>query len=222
MLAIRPGERAAIRTHAILLTSVIAVSLSLAGCGGTRTVPIRISYKPSALADLAPLGRAVAVAPLRDKRSRAGGVVGTRAHFVGSVDHFSLEKPGVAASVTEVLRGYFRERKARVEAAPRWDGRPESLREFRAELVVTGEVEDLWLESTDRAAWGETEGRVHLTLFVGGVRTGKVVRRTIRFQPEEMDLLFKEERELEEFLGGSLSEALDRILPGMIREALRP
>ncbi len=196
----------------------LALAFLITGCGAgiVNKVPISLQYVPSKKAQMKVPGGlgAVAIGRFVDGRSnRPAAAAGERVHFNRDIDRFQ-PKRGVAGSVANIVRGYFARRKVRILPAD-WNGELQKLRSQPGDIVVSGRVTELWFSSIDSATMGSASSVFRLVLKVGSPKSGNLITKTIQIKPEAQRNIFWESKEVQKWLSQTISEALDRILPGI-------
>jgi hypothetical protein len=197
---------------------VLVSAFFLSGCGAgvVKPVPVSLNYLPSKKAELKvphKLG-SVALGQFVDSRAgRPSAALGERIHFTKEVDRFQ-PKGGVTGSLSNIVRGYYAKRKVRIISS-KWDGKLSSVRNQNGDIVLSGRIEELWFASTDHATMGSASSVFRLIMKVGSPKSGKVITKTIQIKPESKRNIFWESKEVEKWLSQTISEALDRIMPGI-------
>ncbi len=196
----------------------LALVFLITGCGAgiVNKVPISLQYVPSKMAQMKVPGGlgAVAIGKFVDGRSnRPAAAAGERVHFNRDIDRFQ-PKRGVAGSVANIVRGYFAKRKVQILSAD-WNGELQLLRSQPGDIVVSGRVTELWFSSIDSATMGSASSVFRLVLKVGSPKSGNLITKTIQIKPEAKRNIFWESKEVQKWLSQTISEALDRILPGI-------
>lgn len=191
----------------------IALFFFLSGCGASRTYWMDIQYLSGPLSENVEGNQVVAVnafKDIREDRVRLGAWTRPR----DRVDTFMASKP-VDQAVTEAVSGYFLLRGYRVVNYTGWDLSPESLSRIPADLVVGGGI--IHLESDAWTTALRTKVRVHvqLQIHVGRVPEGKVLRQKMEISKEIVGVTSRPEW-IEETLNKELSEAIDRVLQGVL------
>ena len=202
-----------------LLTALISLFI-IGGCGAgaVREVPISLRYLPSKEAKFAPLAglNTVGLGLIEDvRRKRPAGAVGERVRFTAEIDRFHPEK-GVSGAVEKIIRGYFTKRSVRVLKSA-WNGNPDNIWGKKGDLVLSVRVLALWFSGSDSVALARASSTFRIELKVGSPRTGTVIIKTIQIDPSARRNIFWEARDVELWLSRSISEAFDRILPGLGR-----
>ncbi len=197
---------------------LLALAFLITGCGAgiVKKVPISLQYVPSKKAQMKVPGSlgAVAIGVFVDGRSnRPSAAAGERVHFNRDIDRFE-PKGGVAKSVANIVRGYFSKRKVRILPAD-WNGELQLLRSQPGDIVVSGRVTELWFSSIDSATMGSASSVFRLILKVGSPKNGNLITKTIQIKPEAKRNIFWESKEVQKWVSQTISEALDRILPGI-------
>ncbi len=202
-----------------ILTALLSLFI-IGGCGAgaVREVPISLRYLPSQEAKFTPLAglNTVGLGLVEDARvKRPAGAVGERIRFTAEIDRFHPKK-GVAGAIERIVRGYFVKRNVRVLKST-WNGNPDNIWEEKGDMVLSIRVLALWFSGSDSVALARASSTFRIELKAGSPRTGTVITKTIQIDPSARRNIFWESGDVEIWLSRSISEAFDRILPGLGR-----
>lgn len=178
----------------------------LSACGG-RTFLVDLRYVPQTPPALRVEPTTVALAPFFDDRTEKGDV-GVRRRLDGSVDRFTTAPTRVAEGVTKAVERFLRRNGFTVQAIEKWDLKPASLSKVDAEMVVGGQIKQLWSRADSVAGRTIVTTSLEIIFYLGKPREGKVLQQGVEIEREITQVIFSPEK-VEERVNESLSEIIE-------------
>ena len=188
---------------------IILVVLSNLGCATGGTFPIHLKYQPvrefPSLRQK--LGNTLAMAPVKDDRpdtlyiGHSTSLRGISSYFKS--DPFPLEK-AIEESIGSIISRYG----VKTTHIPKWDGKPESLKNMNADSVLMIEIKRFWTEG--RAATFRTNVNIsiYLNIQLGLKKEGRVFSRKVYTGKEMAEARLTPER-VEQTVNQILTEIFD-------------
>lgn len=166
----------------LLISSLSFLILSCAK-GGTYSLYLRYQPMKEFPTLQQKLGSNLGIAPFKDERPDTL-YIGIHTPFQGvssyfKSDPFPLEK-AIEESLTEVLTRHG----VKTVSISNWDMKPESLKNLEVDSILMIEVKRFWTEG--RAAPFRTNSKtsIHLTIYLGVKKEGKVFTRNVEVEKE--------------------------------------
>ncbi|NIO05810.1 MAG: hypothetical protein GTN74_14755 [Proteobacteria bacterium] len=184
----------------------VLVFFFLSACGG-RTFLVDLRYMPQTPFVLRAEPSTVALAPFIDDRTEKGDV-GVRRRLDGSVDRFTTAPTPVAEGVKKAVERFLRRNGFTVQAIEKWDLKPASLSKVDAEMVVGGEIKQLWSRADSVAGRTIVTTSLEIIFYLGKTREGKVLEQGVEIEREITQVIFSPEK-VEESVNESLSEIIE-------------
>ncbi len=163
------------RQSRMFIGMAVLLAVFVAGCAHKGPVLIDFKYQlPSTLE--APKKVTVGVSPFKDDRGKSDSVIGKR--FLELSDQTSdLVVQGTAASkVSAALKNAMLAHAIGVQDAPAWNLTDTSVPAAGTDLVVSGEIKSLWVESTSKLANTVVKADVQLRVVVADTAQKKIIR----------------------------------------------
>ncbi len=195
--------------------AALPVVLGLASCAGPATQTIYLQFRPAAEpASYSHLS--LGVAPFQDTRP-SPRVLGRRIRVDGTPESMTLGSPSPSKDLTYMLVRYLESRGFRVVDLPSWRPAPETLKELPPgiQVAMTGRVDALEVESNSTLWKTSVRYRVKLTGFFGMMDRAEVLTRSVEIAPQRTSLQF-DIREVEEDLNKALTDAMERLVEGVL------
>jgi len=191
-----------------MFTAVAAVFLLL-GCAEKGPILLSVGYLPPAeKAGIATKGT-IGVSLFKDNRGKPASTIGKRTITSGLEDDFVVQGT-VAELVTARFTDALKTRGSEVKNIEAWDLTPEGIRGEGVNVVISGEIKTLWLESVSVPFKTNLKAAVQLRIVAGDPVEKKILRAIEVNSKLEQDVMYSREK-LEGVLSEALSSALDQI-----------
>jgi uncharacterized lipoprotein YajG len=197
------------RTLGSIALSVLIALMFFAGCAEKGPILLTVGYQ--APAGMAGTSSAVVaeVSPFRDVRGVQPSVLGRRIIPSGMQNDLVVQGT-VAQMATKGLKEALVRRGVAVKDVADWDLTAEGIPTDNAGLVLGGEINVLWLESTASTFDTHLKASVQLKVVAGDTVSQKIIRTINVNSKLDEDVLYSRQR-LESTLSEALSSAIDQI-----------
>ncbi len=163
------------RKMVIMLAALLAL-IVLAGCARRGPILVDFRYQPSAgFTPAQPSRVSVAVTPFKDERGKNESVAGKRFTSLNDEVNNLVVQGNVADKVTAALKAALRLRDVPVVETANWD-QTEAGIPATGNLVLSGQIKSLWLESLSAFANTKVSAKVELRVVAADPVTRKIVR----------------------------------------------
>lgn len=156
------------------------LSFFIVGLAMGETYPINIRYQPLKIFPSLQqkIGSVIGIAPFKDDRSDKlyighQTVFRRVSHYLKS-EPYPLEK-AISESVSQAVSRYG----VKPVSVPKWDGRPDSLKNTRADSILMVEIKRFWTEGTIAARRTNVNTSIYLVIHLGVKKEGKVFTRDV-------------------------------------------
>jgi hypothetical protein len=173
------------------------------------TYSLNLRYQP--LKDLsslqAKIGSTLAMAPFKDERPETL-YIGLHTNLEGDVTYFRsnpfpLEKT-IGESLSEVLSRYG----IKIIPIPRWDDKPESLKNMEIDSILMIEIKRFWTEGKASLLGTKVKTAVQLVIHLGVKKEGKIFTRNVEVE-KEMTVPRSTPERVETMMNQMLTEIFD-------------
>jgi len=188
---------------------ILFLSFFILSCARGGTYPVLLRYQ--SVGEFPTLqqkiGSTLGVAPFKDERPDTL-YVGLYAPLAGGVTYlksepFPLEKT-IKESISQVLSGYG----AKVIPISSWDGRPESLKPLEGDSILMTEIKRFWIEGRASLFGTKVKTSVHLVIYLGVKKEGKVFTRNVDVE-KEVTVARLTPEQAEQMINQTLSDIFD-------------
>lgn len=191
----------------------IAVLLAafLSGCAHKGPLLLDFKYQPpkgtTAIASKVTVG----VSPFKDERGKVESVIGKRFMSLSNETNDLVVQGAVSDKVTTALKNALKARDIPVKDIAAWDLTDAGIRADGANLLISGEIKTLWVESTSSLANTTVKADVQLRVLVADTAEKKIIRTVnVNSMMERQNITYSSDF-LEETLAEALSTAIDHI-----------
>jgi hypothetical protein len=215
ILSINSGNRKKSVVPLALLSALISLFV-LSGCAEKGPILLDIDYQQPGGVTPTSKKIVVGVSPLKDGRNVPAAVLGKRKAASG-IENDLVTQGTVADLVLSRLKTALKARGISVQDAAEWNGTAENMPLNGADILLGGEIETLWIESTSVPFKTSLKGSVQLKIVAGDVAEKKIIRTLEVSSKVGQDVLYSREK-LESVLSEALSSALDQIFTDSVLE----
>jgi hypothetical protein len=191
----------------------IAVLLAafLSGCAHKGPLLLDFTYQPpkgtTAMASKVTVG----VSPFKDERGKVESVIGKRFMSLSNETNDLVVQGAVSDKVTTALKNALKARDIPVKDIAAWDLTDTGIRADGANLLISGEIKTLWVESTSSLANTTVKADVQLRVLVADTAEKKIIRTVnVNSMMERQNITYSSAF-VEETLAEALSTAIDQI-----------
>lgn len=204
---------------------LLLAALALSGCASAdRSFLLDLAYRPTAVktkAEGSPT--TIAINRLADSRQVSDKtLIGDGINPAAKKDSFYIHGERVEVVVTDALEDHFKAAGFQVKRIVGWDRDPATADPAWGDVIVGGEVLDLWLSTDSSLVSYNATARTKIKLVMIDARTRQPLTSTIieRSSDRKGSLLKKEDMEelLNDVFSGVVSQVLD---DNSLREKLR-
>ena len=196
-------------------TAAVAAVFLLSGCAHKGPLLLDFTYQPPKEAAPAATKAVVAVSLFKDERGKVESLVGRRFLSLNNEANDLVVQGTVAEKVTAALKKALAARGISVQDGPAWDLSEAGIPSTGANLLISGEIKTLWVESVSTLAKTTAKAKVELRIVAADPEQKKIVRI--------LDLDSKVERQSVvysgSFVGKTLAEALSGALDQIFVDA---
>lgn len=155
---------------AVLLTALFA------GCAHRGPILVDVSYTAPRQASEEVPKVLVGVSPFRDERGKTESVVGQRFNSLNDKVNDLVVQGTVSEKVTTALKNALGARNISVKEDPEWDLTESRIPVNEADLVISGQIKTLWVESVSSLAKTKVTAKVELRVVAADVLQKKIIR----------------------------------------------
>ena len=183
----------------------------LSGCAKKGPILLSVAYEPPEDKVAVAKKITVGVSPLKENRDKKSSVVGV-AKGSGEVVNDLVIQGTAAGLATDSLKDALSARGMTVKDSADWDLTAAGIKAEGVDVVIGGEVQKLWVESTSEAFRTYMKAAVTVKFVVADVTEKKIVQTlTLRSSNSDESMLFSETA-VGDTLSGALSSAIDQLL----------
>ncbi|HEX9020434.1 MAG TPA: YajG family lipoprotein [Nitrospirota bacterium] len=191
------------------LALMFFLALILAGCAEKGPILLDVGYQTPGAKTEKKAKLVVGVSPFKDQRGKKPSLLGKRT--IPSGEENDLVVQGTVAGIaTAGLKRALESRGISVKDAGPWNLSREGMSAKGAAILLGGEIETLWLESTAVGLKTHLKASVQMKVTAGDVAEKKIIRTIDVSSNIEQDILYSREK-LEEMLSEALTTALDQL-----------
>lgn len=191
-----------------VISTLMAIVL-FSGCAEKGPILLNVGYQPAEGKAATAKNVVVGVSPFKDIRGTAASVLGTRTIPSGMQNDFMV-KGTVADLVTVALKNALKAHGLDVKDVPSWDLSAEGMNAEGAELLFSGEIKIMRLDTKATPLKTSLTAFVQIKIVVGDIAGKKIIRTLDVHSKIEQEVLYSRE-ELESALSEALTSALDQI-----------
>lgn len=168
-----------------LRLGIILLSFFILGCGKLGTYPLSIQYQPAKeLFSLKEkIGPTLGIAPFQDLRPETH-YIGTHTSIREVTSYFKSEPFPLEKAISDSLQKVLAGSGVKVVSIPRWDGKPDSLKEIEADSALYIEIRRFWAEGRATLFGTKLRSSIHLVIHLGVKKEGKVFTRSGEMEKE--------------------------------------
>ncbi len=189
----------------------IVLAVFLSACVHQGPLLVDFQYQPPQGAGAGAVKATVGVSPFRDDRGKVASVIGKRS--LESSDQVNdLVVQGIAVDrVTAALKSALKARGIAEKDFPAWDLTEAGLPANGADLLISGEVKKLWVDTRSRFANTTYTAEVQLRISVADLAQKKIIRvLNVDSRMERQNVAFSSDF-VEKALSDALTGAIDQI-----------
>lgn len=194
-----------IRTFFVMAAAAAVISAGiLTGCAQKGPILLDFGYQtPPGAAAGAP-AVVVAIAPFKDDRGKEASVAGRRYAALRDTATELVVQGTVSDKVTSSLKEALRARGVTTQDAAGWDLTIPGIPSTDANLLISGEIKKLWVETVSSLANTTATANVELRIVTADVKQKKIIRTlNLTSMIERRNVTFSAA-----FVESTLSEAL--------------
>ncbi len=187
----------------------------LAGCAGSKTYLLRLSYDPAKTPPFISGGsKPITLALYNFQDVRPDRLyLGRRVHRDGMVDFFKTDGGTVEQVVTKSLIQMLEQAGFKVTAVNRYlDPSQEDFKNIPADVAFGGKIESLWVESKSGLATTDTNARMSIRVNWGLVKERTWVTKTIEGSAQETDRPLYRPKHAEGLINEVFKDGFDKLL----------
>jgi hypothetical protein len=193
-----------------LVLIVMFGTLLLSGCTHPGPLLVDFQYQQPKGAAAGAVKATVGVSPFRDDRGKVASVVGKRS-IKASDEVNDLVVQGVAADrVTAALKSALKARGIAQKEYASWDLTEAGLPANGADILISGEIKKLWVDTTSEFANTTFKAEVQLRVSIADLAQKKVRVVTVNSKMERQNMVFSSDI-VENALSEALTGAIDQI-----------
>ena len=184
----------------------------LSGCAKKGPILLSVAYEPPEDKVAVAKKITVGVSPLKENRDKKSSVVGVAKGSGESVVNDLVIQGTASGLVADSLKDALAARGMTAKDATDWDLTAGGINAEGVDVVIGGEVQKLWIESTSEAFRTTMKAAVTVKFVVADVTEKKIVQTlTVRSSNSDESMLFSETA-VGDTLSGALSSAIDQLL----------
>lgn len=155
------------------------------GCAKGGTHLIRVQYQP--LKEFPSLsgkiGPTLGLVPFRDERQDQL-YIGTHTPYEGPSSYFKSDPFPLNQAIMDSISNTLSRFGVKTVSVLNWDGKPESLKAIEADSVLVVEIKRFWTEGKAGAFRSIAKTSIHLIIYLGVKKEGKVFTRNVEIARE--------------------------------------
>ncbi len=195
--------------YARFVLSTLLVLFFVAGCAEKGPILLDIEYQRPAGKIAVSHNVIVGVSPFRDSRGQPPSLLGKRSVASGLENQLVTEGT-VGELVTAKLKDALKARGLTVKDVRNWGLTAESMPADGYDVLISGDIKQLWLESTSVPFKTNLKCSIQLQIVAGDTAEKKIIRLLDINSKIDQDILYSREK-LSEVLSEALSSALDQL-----------
>jgi len=194
----------------ILILIFISLGIFVSGHAKAGTYSLSLRYQPlkkfSSLQTK--IGPIVAMAPFKDERPDTL-YIGVHMNLWRGSDYFKSDPFPIEKAIKESLSALLSRYGVTVISIPNWDGRPESMKDVKADSVLMIEIKRFWTEGKALPFRGtNVRTMVGLVIHLGMKKEGKVFTRNVEVE-KEMTVVRSTPQKVETMMNQILTDIFD-------------
>jgi len=197
------------------VTIMLMGFLCLAGCAGSKTYLLHLSYDPAKTPPFLSGGsKPLTLALYNFQDARPDRLyLGRRVYRDGMVDFFKADGGTVEQVVTKSLTQMLEQAGFKVTVVNRYlDPSQEDFKDIPAEVAFGGKIEALWVEAKSGLATTDTNARMSIRVNWGLVKERTWVSKTIEGTAQETDRPFYQPKNAEALMNEIFKDGFDKLL----------
>jgi hypothetical protein len=170
-----------------LIRCLLIVSLTFFVLDGAEagTYSLNLRYQP--LKDLSSLqgkiGSTLAMAPFKDERPETL-YIGLHTNLQGDSTYFKSQPFPLEKAIGESLSDALTRYGVKTIPIPRWDDKPESLKNMETDSVLMIEIKRFWTEGNASLLRTKVKTMVQFVIHLGVKKEGKIFTRNVEVEKE--------------------------------------
>ncbi|HSR09953.1 MAG TPA: hypothetical protein VLS90_00810 [Thermodesulfobacteriota bacterium] len=213
------------RIAAIGVLALCCALVLLAGCAGSRTYLLDLSYDGSGTPRLAPADRPLTLAVYQFQDARPDKIyLGRRVYRDGQVDYYKPEDGTVEQVVTRNIMRVMEKAGFKVVSVARpLNVDKEDLQGLLGDVALGGKIETLWVESKSGYTTTDTDARLKLQISWGFKKDQSWMSKMMEGSAQETDRPLFKPKYAEAKINDVFRDALDKMLRDdqTLREKIR-
>jgi hypothetical protein len=197
------------------LTTLVLIYLCLAGCAGSKTYLLNLSYDTAKTPPfLSGVSKPVTLALYNFQDARPERLyLGRRVYRDGMVDYFKADGGTVEQVVTNSLTRMLEQAGFKVTVVNRYlDPSQEDFKNIPADVAFGGKIESLWVEAKSGLATTNTNARMSIRVNWGLVQEKTWVTKTIEGTAQETDRPLYQAKHAEALINEVFKDGFDKLL----------
>jgi hypothetical protein len=164
---------------------IVSLTFLVLDCAEAGTYSLNLRYQP--LKDLSSLqgkiGSTLAMAPFKDERPETL-YIGLHTNIQGDSTYFKSQPFPLEKAIGESLSDALSRYGVKTIPIPRWDDKPESLKNMETDSVLMIEIKRFWTEGNASLFRTKVKTMVQFVIHLGVKKEGKIFTRNVEVEKE--------------------------------------